>query len=112
YGTTGTGGLTGQGAGPHNSSLANKMDPRVDSTTGYSTGTAGTGTTGAYGHGVQGSSGVTGATMAGGPGPAPNTAGPHKSDIANKMDPRVDSDLDGSRTMGMDQTYSGSGSAV
>ncbi|KAE8379283.1 hypothetical protein BDV26DRAFT_171872 [Aspergillus bertholletiae] len=26
-------------------------------------------------------------------GPAPHTAGPHKSDIANKLDPRVDSDL-------------------
>ena len=26
-------------------------------------------------------------------GPAPNTAGPHKSDMMNKMDPRVDSDL-------------------
>lgn len=26
-------------------------------------------------------------------GPAPNTAGPHKSDMLNKLDPRVDSDL-------------------
>lgn len=25
------------------------------------------------------------------PGPAPNTAGPHKSDLLNKLDPRVDS---------------------
>ena len=33
-------------------------------------------------------------------GPAPSTAGPHKSNILNKLDPRVDSDLDGSRTFG------------
>lgn len=25
------------------------------------------------------------------PGPAPNTAGPHSSDLLNKLDPRVDS---------------------
>ncbi|KAI9044555.1 uncharacterized protein KD926_000466 [Aspergillus affinis] len=35
-----------------------------------------------------------------GSGRASHTAGPHDSDVANKMDPRVDSDLDGSRTMG------------
>lgn len=28
------------------------------------------------------------------------TAGPHSSNLENKMDPRVDSDLDGSRNMG------------
>ncbi|KAF9888293.1 hypothetical protein FE257_008866 [Aspergillus nanangensis] len=28
------------------------------------------------------------------------TAGPHDSNVANKMDPRVDSDLDGSRSVG------------
>ncbi|KAI9815205.1 MAG: hypothetical protein M1832_005540 [Thelocarpon impressellum] len=33
-------------------------------------------------------------------GPASSTAGPHKSNILNKMDPRVDSDLDGSKTTG------------
>ncbi|KAI9849113.1 MAG: hypothetical protein M1837_005343 [Sclerophora amabilis] len=33
-------------------------------------------------------------------GPAPSTAGPHKSDFLNKVDPRVDSDLDGSKTVG------------
>lgn len=31
---------------------------------------------------------------------ATTTAGPHTSDLANKADPRVDSDLDGSRTVG------------
>ena len=33
-------------------------------------------------------------------GPASSTAGPHKSNVLNKLDPRVDSDLDGSRTFG------------
>lgn len=33
-------------------------------------------------------------------GNAPTTAGPHSSDLANKADPRVDSDLDGSLTAG------------
>lgn len=33
-------------------------------------------------------------------GNASTTAGPHSSDLANKADPRVDSDLDGSRTAG------------
>jgi len=33
-------------------------------------------------------------------GNAPTTAGPHSSDLANKADPRVDSDLDGSRIVG------------
>lgn len=39
-------------------------------------------------------------------GPAPNTAGPHKSDMMNKMDPRIDSDLDGSKTLGAEKTFS------
>jgi flagellar biosynthesis GTPase FlhF len=33
-------------------------------------------------------------------GSASSTAGPHQSDLLNKADPRVDSDLDGSRTAG------------
>lgn len=33
-------------------------------------------------------------------GAAPTTAGPHTTDLGNKMDPKVDSNLDGSRTMG------------
>jgi hypothetical protein len=40
---------------------------------------------------------------------APNTAGPHKSDLLNKLDPRVDSDLDGSKTYGGDKTHATSG---
>jgi hypothetical protein len=38
-------------------------------------------------------------------GPAANTAGPHKSDMLNKADPRVDSDLDNSKTFGGNKTY-------
>ncbi|KAK1771127.1 hypothetical protein QBC33DRAFT_232391 [Phialemonium atrogriseum] len=41
----------------------------------------------------------------GAPGPAPGTAGPHKSDLLNKADPRVDSDQDASRTLGSNRTY-------
>jgi hypothetical protein len=41
-----------------------------------------------------------------GTGPAPHTAGPHKSDLMNKLDPRVDSDLDGSKTVGGNKTFS------
>ncbi|KAM0418869.1 hypothetical protein ACHAPT_012236 [Fusarium lateritium] len=114
--------------GPHNSRVANAADPRVDSDrdgshnlggrgaagTNYgstTTGTHGTGTnygsttTGAHGtHGTQGTS-LGGAGGAYGTGPAPNTAGPHQSDMMNKVDPRVDSDLDGSKTVGGDKTF-------
>ena len=33
-------------------------------------------------------------------GPATSTAGPHKHNLLNKLDPRIDSDLDGSKTVG------------
>jgi hypothetical protein len=33
-------------------------------------------------------------------GPATATAGPHKHNILNKLDPRIDSDMDGSKTVG------------
>jgi 6-phosphogluconate dehydrogenase len=39
------------------------------------------------------------------PGPADKTAGPHGSDVMNKLDPRVDSDLDGSKKVGGDRTF-------
>ncbi|KAH8156741.1 hypothetical protein CIB48_g11507 [Xylaria polymorpha] len=97
--------------GPHSSRVANAVDPRVDSdrdasrTVGNTYGSSGTyGTTGA--HGTQGT--THGTAQVGGthaPGPAANTAGPHKSDFMNKADPRVDSDLDGSRTVGGNKTY-------
>ncbi|KAK6522203.1 hypothetical protein TWF281_002770 [Arthrobotrys megalospora] len=99
-GTTGYSGSTN--AGPHGSNVANKVDPRVDSdrdgsyTMGGNT-TTGTGMTG---------TGMTGTGMTGSTGGYnKTTAGPHKSDTANKLDPRVDSDLDGSRTVGSGPKY-------
>ncbi|KAK0649551.1 hypothetical protein B0T16DRAFT_410301 [Cercophora newfieldiana] len=81
--------------GPHTSRVANALDPRVDSDRdgrgGMYAGQSGSGyphdgTTGA-GYGQHAMSGA----VPSGPGPAPNTAGPHKSDLMNKLDPRVDS---------------------
>lgn len=73
--------------GPHGSRVANAADPRVDSDRdgrgaayGQQQGVGGAG----YGQGVtQGHNNLGG--------PAPNTAGPHKSDAMNKLDPKVDS---------------------
>lgn len=127
-------------AGPHSSRAANAADPRIDSDldnrgttgtaggrsavgnfgsagthtgahTGAHTGSSGltgsTGThTGTHTGAHTGTSGLTGSTGTHATGPAPNTAGPHKSDMLNKIDPRVDSDLDGSKTYGGDKTYS------
>ena len=45
----------------------------------------------------------------GGSGTGTSTTGPHSSKFENKVDPRVDSDRDGSRNMGATQTGSGSG---
>lgn len=127
YGTTGTHGTTGglgsntgaygntsTNAGPHDSNLANKADPRIDSdrdhrgnptSGGLGSNTGAYGSTGTHGtHGTTGSHNVTGGGL-NNPGPAPNTAGPHGKDILNKVDPRVDSDRDGSKTVGQDQTY-------
>ena len=53
------------------------------------TGSTGTGTTGSgYGSSGYGSTG---------------TSGPHSSNLENKVDPRVDSDRDGSRNLGANQ---------
>jgi hypothetical protein len=94
YGTGSTGYGTGStNAGPHDSNMANKLDPRVDSDldnrgTTYG-GTAGT--TGAYGTGAGNTYGTTGTT---GYGTGSTNAGHHSSNMANKLDPRVDSDMD------------------
>lgn len=56
-----------------------------------SSSTTGTGLTGTHGH---------------------NTAGPHSSNLENKLDPRVDSDMDGSRRAGTTGTGSGYGSGT
>ncbi|KAK3939370.1 hypothetical protein QBC46DRAFT_388063 [Diplogelasinospora grovesii] len=45
----------------------------------------------AGGVGHHGGAGATPGVTGGGPGPAPTTAGPHKSDLLNMLDPRVDS---------------------
>lgn len=68
--------------------------------------TGGHHTSGTHGHHA-GSTGHTAGVIGGNnlPGPAANTAGPHKSDLLNKVDPRVDSDLDGSTTVGGNKTY-------
>jgi hypothetical protein len=99
--TTGAGyGTTSTNAGPHDSNLANKVDPRVDSDRdgSHNLGAASYGPGGATNpnttYGNQ-SSGLGGAGY-----PSSTTAGPHNSNIANKLDPRVDSDRDGSRNMG------------
>jgi len=85
-------------AGPHNSNLANKADPRVDSDLDGKGNRHGAST----GHGITGASGSH-ATP--GSGTAQNTAGPHNSDMLNKLDPRVDADRDGSKTIGGNKTF-------
>ncbi|KAK4244612.1 hypothetical protein C7999DRAFT_35039 [Corynascus novoguineensis] len=100
YGSTGYGtGAAGYGTGtaegthgPHGSRVANAADPRVDSDLDNSH-TVGTGTGRTAGHGEYGSAGY-------GTGTAEGTHGPHSSRVANAADPRVDSDLDNSRTLG------------
>lgn len=99
-GLTGTHGSTGYSdpSGPHDSRLANQADPRVDSDR-Y----GGQGNT----YGTTQGSGLTGTNHPGhvGNSNADKTAGPHGSNLLNKLDPRVDSDLDGSKTTGGDRTY-------
>ncbi|KAI9743943.1 MAG: hypothetical protein M1818_002677 [Claussenomyces sp. TS43310] len=99
YPTTGsTGGISSStNAGPHNSSLANKADPRVDSDL--------DGRGNRHGASTGGFLGSSGSHATPGSGTAQNTAGPHNSDTANKLDPRVDSDLDGSKTVGGNKTH-------
>lgn len=132
-GMTGThsSGLPEGSVGPHSSRVANAADPRVDSdmdssrrTGGLSgstydqttTGTSGFASHGSGAHGPTGThtSGLSGANTGShmgenaygaNPGPAPKTAGPHKSDMLNKADPRVDSNLDGSKTLGKEKTF-------
>ncbi|KAL6807153.1 hypothetical protein GGI42DRAFT_366817 [Trichoderma sp. SZMC 28013] len=108
FGSTATSGPASKTAGVHSSNMANKADPRVDSdldgsrNMGLRSGgaTAGTGT----GTDTYGSTNTQSETTGFGTsstGPASKTAGTHSSNLANKADPRVDSDLDGSRNMGL-----------
>jgi len=96
-----TGGIShSTNAGPHNSNLANKADPRVDSDLSGSGNRHGAAT--GAGAGILGASG---SHATAGSGTAQNTAGPHNSDMANKLDPRVDADRDGSKTYGGNKTH-------
>lgn len=88
--------------GPHTSRLANAADPRVDSDADHRR-RVGLGTGAGSGAAARGGAGVgAGGGMATGGnakpifppgvgGPAPTTAGPHRHDILNKLDPSVDS---------------------
>ncbi|KAM0219662.1 hypothetical protein ACHAQI_001048 [Fusarium lateritium] len=100
--TTGTSGLSSHGAGAHGPSSG--LSGTHSSTT-YGVHDTGVHGTGAHGAGLGGA----GAGYGSAPGPAPNTAGPHKSDALNKADPRVDSNLDGSKTVGKEKTFDQSG---
>jgi len=93
-----TGGIShSTNAGPHNSNLANKADPRVDSDL--------DGKGNRHGAHTGGILGASGSHATPGSGTAQNTAGPHNSDLLNKADPRVDADLDGSKTYGGNRTH-------
>ena len=107
---------TGPGTGFGSSTAETSTDPYGSSATGSShragrdtalgTG-AGVGGVGAYEAGRDN-------TQSSSTGPAPNTAGPHKSDMLNKLDPRIDSDLSKqqSGTTGTAGTTSGFGSST
>lgn len=104
--------------GPHATNAANLLDPHVaggiggtESTTGHqghhglghkkedavlAGGATGAGLgahNGNRGHHGNTTDSSTGTGLGPSDGPAPTTAGPHKSDMLNKLDPRVDSDL-------------------
>ncbi|EXJ77378.1 hypothetical protein A1O3_09604 [Capronia epimyces CBS 606.96] len=87
YGQTSSTGGTAT-AGPHSSNLANKLDPRVDSDADHRNNP--TSGVGGYGGQTHASSGYAPTSSTSGTA----TAGPHSSNLANKLDPRVDSDAD------------------
>ncbi|MCJ1248662.1 hypothetical protein MMC30_005880 [Trapelia coarctata] len=118
--------------GAHHTATANRLDPAVadsgalpfgGSTTGTSdrTGALGasgrgdydntasgrTGALGASGRGDYDNSTTTGTGSAIGSG-RDTTAGPHNSNLMNKLDPRVDSDRDGKNALGGTNTYGSS----
>ncbi|KAJ5832932.1 hypothetical protein N7474_001243 [Penicillium riverlandense] len=119
--STATGPTSSTTTGPHTSNMANKADPHVDSDRSKESSNAvGSGrfdqdvhkdSIGGAGV-IQGMGGSGGETttktfeqaqhdnVAGSSYNSKKTAGPHQSDLGNKVDPRVDSDLDGSKTIG------------
>jgi len=93
-----TGGISSStNAGPHDSNIANKVDPRVDSDL--------DGRGNRHGAATGGIIGASGSHATAGSGTAQNTAGPHNSDLLNQVDPRVDSDRDGSKTLMGNKTH-------
>ncbi|KAI9857675.1 MAG: hypothetical protein M1813_008095 [Trichoglossum hirsutum] len=103
------------GGGGHLTSLGNKLDPAVN------TGQEGFNSTkhdtaGGYGtehdiqHGTHHANESDPSYATGTHHAAQHTARPHKSDTLNKLDPRVDSDLDGSNTVGREMTSMSKGS--
>jgi len=84
-------------AGPHQSNVGNKIDPLVDSDL--------DGRGNRHGASTGGILGASGSHATAGSGTAQNTAGPHNSDLANKLDPRVDSNRDDSKTFMGDKTH-------
>jgi len=96
HGTTGLGATGSTGHGPHDSSMANKLDPRVDSDRDDRSGLGSTGT-----HGTYGTTGTesTGTHTGTGYGTSTNV-GPHHSNMANKPDPYVSSGRDGHTGLG------------
>ncbi|CAG7940612.1 unnamed protein product [Penicillium salamii] len=113
--TTGTTHDTSTNAGPHDSNAANKLDPRVDSDRDNRALLSGADNTPALGstHGSHGPSSTMGSNTH--PLASTETASqstnvrPHDSDLANKLDPRVDSDLDARTTH---QSLSGIGTGT
>ncbi|CAI7611708.1 unnamed protein product [Penicillium bialowiezense] len=97
-------------AGPHASNVANKADPRVDSDRDNRALLSGAGTPPALGstHGTHGPGSTLGSST-GTTAAHSTTVGPHDTDIANKLDPRVDSDLDARATH---QSLSGIGTGT
>ncbi|AEO68310.1 uncharacterized protein THITE_136342 [Thermothielavioides terrestris NRRL 8126] len=78
--------------GPHSSRLANALDPRVDSDRDRHVGPGATHAPGAAAAGTAGAGYGAARTSAGAGGVAgTQTAGPHRSNLMNKLDPRVDS---------------------
>ncbi|KAI9749857.1 MAG: hypothetical protein M4579_006703 [Chaenotheca gracillima] len=79
-------------AGPHDTNTGNKLDPRIDSDRDGSSATGGgySSTTNTSG----------GATSYDSQNPRSSNAGPHDSNTGNKLDPRIDSDRDGSSATG------------
>ena len=110
----GHGTTSGTTTGPHSSNVANKADPRVasdlDGRHGHVSNINATGGAGGFATGV--SSGQGGSAdypdeptsksstigrKSSPVGTTSGTTGPHKSSLLNKLDPRMDSDKDGSR---------------